>query len=111
MLLGARALVKLQLMEVSEDPEEVVREFRARFYDTQLFFDKYAGGKFAHYLFRRHGRPPARLTPDAGRQAVEEAQLFLDAAHACRTRLGSPAGTPAGGVPLAPSAAPPVIRA
>jgi len=111
MLLGARALVKLQLMEVSEDPEEIVREFRARFYDTQLFFDKYAGGKFAHYLFRRHGRPPAPLTPDAGRQTVEEAQLFLDAVHACRTRLGSQPGPPAGGVPPTPPAAPPVIRA
>ena len=28
-----------------------MREFRARFYDTQKFFDPFAGGKFAQYLF------------------------------------------------------------
>lgn len=49
MLLAARGPVKRELMEVSEDPDDVVREFRARFYDTQLFYDKYAGGKFAQY--------------------------------------------------------------
>lgn len=31
---------------------KIVREFRARFFDTKLFFDTYAGGKFAMYLFR-----------------------------------------------------------
>ena len=29
-------------------------EFRTRFYDTQRFFDPYAGGKFAHYFFAAH---------------------------------------------------------
>ena len=87
MLLAARGLVKRELMGVSEDPHDVVREFRARFYETQLFHDKYAGGKFAQYLFRRHTRPPQNMTRDRARQAVEEAQLFLEATHACRARL------------------------
>ena len=38
----------------SAEPDEVVGEFRKHFYDTQLFFDPYAGGKFAQYLFRAH---------------------------------------------------------
>ena len=88
MLLAARGLVKRELMEVSEDPDEVVREFRTRFYDTQLFHDKYAGGKFAQYLFRRH-REPRRIARDTARQAVEEAQLFLEATHACLARLSA----------------------
>jgi sulfite reductase (ferredoxin) len=86
-------------MEVSEDPDEVVREFRTRFYDTQKFFDKYAGGKFAHYLFRRHSEPPTTVTPGAGRQAVEQAQLFLEAVHACRVRLVLPPSATVGGSP------------
>jgi sulfite reductase (ferredoxin) len=89
MLLAARGLVKRELMEVSEDSDDVVREFRARFYDTQLFHDTYAGGKFAQYLFRRHTQPPRDRTWDTARQAVEEAQLFLEATHACRARLAA----------------------
>jgi sulfite reductase (ferredoxin) len=87
MLLAARGLVKRELMEVSEEPDVVVREFRARYHDTRLFHDKYAGGKFAQYLFHRHAEPPAQVTVDTGRRIVEEAQLFLEAAHAFRSRL------------------------
>jgi len=88
MLLAARGLVKQELMEVSENPDEVVREFRARFYDTALFHDKYAGGKFAQYFFDRHEQPP-KVTGDTARRLVEEAQLFLEAAHACVARLST----------------------
>jgi sulfite reductase (ferredoxin) len=92
MLLAARSLVKRDLLEVSEDPDEVVRQFRTRFYDTQIFFDRFAGGRFAHYLFKRHGQPARGMDADTGRQAVEEARLFLEATHACRVRLsGQPA--------------------
>ena len=53
---------------------------------------RFAGGKFAQYLFRRHDRtgPPAGV--DTVRQSIEEAQLFLEATHACQARL---AGAPA----------------
>ena len=100
MLLAARGLVKRELMEVSEDPDEVVREFRARFYDTQLFHDKYAGGKFAQYLFRRH-REPRQVTRDTARRAVEEAQLFLEATHACLARLAARPAPTVHGAPAA----------
>ena len=60
-----------------------MKEFRERFYDTKLFRDKYAGGKFAQYLFRRHKTPPSTTDGDTARQLVEEAQLFIEAAHAC----------------------------
>ncbi|MBM3778815.1 MAG: nitrite/sulfite reductase [Acidimicrobiia bacterium] len=88
MLLAARSLVKQELMSVSEEPNDVVREFRARFHDTGLFHDRFAGGKFAEYLFHRHDHPPA-VTPDAARRVVEEAQLFLEATHACAARLAA----------------------
>ena len=96
MLLAARALVRIQYLDVSDDPDDVVAEFRRRFYDTGLFFDKYARGKFAEYLFKRHENPPA--APDAATQRlIEEAQLFVEAAYACEARLS---GATTGGVQL-----------
>jgi sulfite reductase (ferredoxin) len=90
MLRAARALVKLQLPDVSEDPEQIVAEFRARYYDTQLFFDPFAGGKFANYFFDAHRHSTAPYTLESSRYLIDEAQLFIDAAHACYNRLGTP---------------------
>ena len=50
MLEAARALVRVQFLDVADTPDDVVREFRERFFDTQVFFDPYAGGKFGNYL-------------------------------------------------------------
>ena len=97
MLLGARGLIKTDFIDIGDDPDAILREFRARFFDTQLFFDKYAGGKFAMYLFRRHESGP-RGTPEAVHHLIEEAQLFLEACHACQARL---AARPAAGLPAA----------
>ena len=97
MLLGARGLIKSEFIDIGDDPDAIVREFRTRFFDTQLFFDKYAGGKFAMYLFRRHESGPRRA-PDAVHHLIEEAQLFLEACHACQARL---AARPAAGMPAA----------
>ena len=97
MLLGARGLIKTEFVDVADDPDAIVREFRTRFFDTRVFFDKYAGGKFAMYLFRRHESGP-RLAPDAAHHLIEEAHLFLEACHACQARL---AARPAAGTPAA----------
>ncbi len=97
MILAARALVRNQFLDVGDDPETIVNEFRQRFYDTELFFDRYARGKFARYLFARHENPNPKLEADAVRQLVEEANLFIEACHACDARL---AGALAGGVAL-----------
>ena len=93
MLLGARGLIKTEFIDIGDDPDAVVREFRARFFETRLFFDKYAGGKFAMYLFRRHDSGPRR-TPDAVHHLIEEAQLFLEACHACQARLAARPAAP-----------------
>ncbi|HZU82376.1 MAG TPA: nitrite/sulfite reductase [Polyangiaceae bacterium] len=89
MLRGARALARERNANVGSDPDEIVSEFRKHFYDTQLFFDPFAGGKFAHYLFRAHDERARPATADAAHQLIEEATLFVDAAHQCYTRLGS----------------------
>ena len=58
MVEAAKALVKAEFLDVSDDSGVVVDEFRSRFYDTQKFFDPFAGGKFGNYLFAQHARHP-----------------------------------------------------
>ena len=54
MLRAARGLVRLEFADISDDRDQIVDEFRTRFFDTQKFFDPFAGGKFAQYLFAAH---------------------------------------------------------
>src|SRR6267154_1968072 len=91
MLRAAKALVKVETQNVTDDPGQIVREFRARYYDTQKFFDPFAGGKFANYLFAAHEKSNEPYTFDSTRYLIDEAQLFIDAAHSCYNRVGTPA--------------------
>ena len=54
MVLAARALVRTKHLDVGDDYNDIVGEFRSRFYDTELIYDRFAKGKFARYLFKRH---------------------------------------------------------
>ncbi|MCZ6675260.1 MAG: nitrite/sulfite reductase, partial [Verrucomicrobia bacterium] len=87
MLEAARGLVHTQLQDISHDPDLIIKEFRQRFFDTGLFQDKYAGGKFAAYLFHRHENKQRDFSHDQARYLLEETQLFIEAAHACNARL------------------------
>ena len=90
MLEAAKALVKAELGGVSDDPGEIIREFRARFYDTRKFYDPFAGGKFAHYLFAAQGNSAEAPTPEKARHLIEEAQLFIEASHNYSNRAEAP---------------------
>jgi sulfite reductase (ferredoxin) len=91
MLTAARALVTHEFPEVSNQADEVVAEFRRRFYDTQLFWDPFAGGKFANYLFAAHEQQTQLgSSEESSRYLIDEAQLFIDAAHSCYNKLGAP---------------------
>ena len=57
----------------------IVLTRRKRFYDTGLLGDRYAGNKFAEYLFRRHDAPPADHTRDQAYRIVEEAHVEVAA--------------------------------
>lgn len=89
MVHAAKALVKLEFQDISNDPEQIIQEFTTRFYDTQIFFDAFAGGKFAQYLFAAHEASSQPASPDSARFLIDEAQLFVDASHACYNRLGA----------------------
>jgi sulfite reductase (ferredoxin) len=91
MLRAAKGLVRLEFADISDDPDQIVEEFRARFYDTQKFFDPFAGGKFAHYLLAAHRKAQEPYTADSARYRIDEAHLFVEAAHSCYQRMSSPA--------------------
>jgi sulfite reductase (ferredoxin) len=90
MLTAARALVLHELPDFGHHPDEIVAEFRKRYYETQLFWDPFAGGKFGNYLFTAHERAGQESTEEAARYLIDEAQLFIDAAHSCSNKLGTP---------------------
>jgi sulfite reductase (ferredoxin) len=90
MLRAARGLVKFEDPNISQDSDQIVGEFRTRFYDTQKFFDPFAGGKFAQYLFAAQQRNQQPHTADSARYLIDEAHLFVEAAHSCYQRLGKP---------------------
>ncbi|HEX4125908.1 MAG TPA: nitrite/sulfite reductase, partial [Tepidisphaeraceae bacterium] len=82
MLQAAKTLVQLQWLDVPSDPDAIVSEFRMRFVEPKIFWDTYHHGQFANYLFSRHTEgPDSRYTIDTVHKLVEEANLFIDAAH------------------------------
>ncbi len=87
MMVAAKALTKDRAPNLSDDADEIVAAFRHHLYDTELFFDPYAKGKFANYLFQAHSAGAAITDVDAARQRIEEAQLFIEAAHGCHGRM------------------------
>ncbi|KAB7623952.1 nitrite/sulfite reductase [Alkalilimnicola sp. S0819] len=87
MLEAAKALVRTQKPDVATDADTLVSEFRTRLYDSGLFQDRFAGGKFAQYLFRRHEDRDRAYREDDARHLLEETQLFIEAAYACQARL------------------------
>jgi len=89
---AAISLIKTQFQDVSDNPDSVVGEFRRRFYETGLLGDRYAGNKFAEYLFKRHDAPPREHNYDQAHRIVEEAQLFIEATYACHDSLAERRG-------------------
>jgi sulfite reductase (ferredoxin) len=81
MLRAARTLVQAQWLDVPADANVIVEEFRKRFVDTKVFWDTYHADQFSRYLFVRHEGPDLRYTKETAHKLVEEANLFIDAAH------------------------------
>ncbi len=88
-LVGAKALVQVQYDDVSNDPDEIIAEFKERFFDTQLFHDPFVGPKFANYLFAAHAARGEKFDADTAHHRIAEAQLFIEAVHNCYNKLRS----------------------
>ena len=87
MLQAARGLIKIEFLDIGDDPEQIISEFKTRFFDTEKIFDPFAGPKFANYLFAAHKRGDANYDQESAHHTVEEAQLFIECAHSCYVRL------------------------
>ncbi len=88
MLTAAKALIMIFNIDIEEDADRVVADFRKHFDDTGRFHDPFAGAKFANYLLKRYENPPSEedsLT--TARENIDEAQLFIEAAQSCYQRL------------------------
>lgn len=87
MLYAAKGLIRLEVVDITDDQDEIMSQFRTKYYDTQKFFDPFAGAKFANYLFAAHRRSNEGYTLDSSRRLIEEAQLFIEASHSCYNRI------------------------
>ena len=75
---AALALLKQIGAGFPVDPESVLARFRTNFYDTQLIFDPFTGGKFAQYYFDAHENRAKTYTSETAHYLIEEAQLFIE---------------------------------
>ena len=90
MVKAAKALVQLQYDDVTEnDVDEVVEEFKERYYDNEAIFDPFAGPKFADYFLAAHSQGESKHTHDSAHTLIEEAHLFLEAVHSCYNKIRS----------------------
>jgi sulfite reductase (ferredoxin) len=87
MLKAAQGLIKVYNPDISNDPDTIVHEFRANFYQTQLFFDRFVGGKFASYFFNAYEERHKPMSLERAQQLMEETRLFIEAAHVCSHRM------------------------
>lgn len=88
MLHAARGLIRIENLDVSDDRDEIVKQFRTRYFETEKIFDPFAGPKFANYLFAAHRARENGYTLESSRRLIEEAQLFIEACHGCFNRMG-----------------------
>jgi sulfite reductase (ferredoxin) len=98
MITAAKTLVQLEYLDVPNEPDRIVEEFRKRFVDTKLFWDTYHHGQFANYLLARHEGADGRYSADTAHKLVEEANLFIDAAHKCDAKYQAQKAQPAAAV-------------
>ncbi|MQA90448.1 MAG: nitrite/sulfite reductase [Gemmatimonas sp.] len=87
MVAAAQGLLKVRNPDASQEPDVVFRQFREEFLDTKLFFERFIGANESQYFVNAHEAGGAVRDRDEARRRVEEAQLFIEAAHACYSRL------------------------
>ena len=87
MLYAAKALVRTEYLDVGDEPDHIVASFKERFFDNKRFFDPFAKGKFGRYLLKQHAHKKEHPDQEQARQIIEEAQLFIEATHACEMRI------------------------
>jgi sulfite reductase (ferredoxin) len=89
MLHGAAGLLRYRDIAPGDAPDDIVRTFRAELVDTRLFWDRFRGGALSNYFFKAHENAGNVHAEEAARQLIEEAQLFIEACHACYAAMAA----------------------
>ena len=105
MLTVAQALARHMGAFVSDEEESIVAGFRTHLVEPKLFWDPYAGDKFAHYFFKVPALGFDALDAEKAHQRIEEAQLFVDASHQAYGRISEAAAATAAAALVAKNAA------
>ncbi|HCU24127.1 MAG TPA: sulfite reductase [Deltaproteobacteria bacterium] len=87
MITAAKGLLRAEIYDAPAEHDRVVTEFKARFFDTQKFWDPFAGGKFGQMFFAAHQKSKDPYNAESVHHLLEEAQLFIDAAHSCYNKM------------------------
>ena len=97
MMSAAQGLLKIEDPDVESNPAKIFSRFQQAFIDTELFFERFIGAKEWGYYQAAHETGGTARDRDEARRRVEESQLFIEAAHACYTRLLEAQATGNGG--------------
>jgi sulfite reductase (ferredoxin) len=87
MMLAALGLLKTRNPDARADHDTVFADFKRQFVDTGVFFERYIGNQEWPYYQAAHEAKGRARDRDEARRRVEEAQLFIDASHACYARI------------------------
>jgi len=79
---AALALLNWRVIPHDSTPDGIQGAFKRAFYDTELFFDAFVGGKWAQYYFAAHEQRHSTYDAEQAHRLIEEAQLFIEACHA-----------------------------
>jgi len=89
MIKAAKALVYTQNIDVGDDPKQIEDEFRSRLVEPRIFHDRATGDRFARYFFNALDGEIDADDADAVHHRIEEATLFIEAAHACHNNMAT----------------------
>ena len=87
MMLAALGLLKTKNPDAKAQHESVFADFKKQFVDTGVFFERYIGNQEWPYYQAAHEAKGKSRDRDEARRRVEEAQLFIEASHACYARI------------------------
>ncbi len=87
MLTGAVGMLKLRLPNPPRTNDETVARFCTLYVDTAVFFDPYAGPKFANYFLDAWANREEAHTVESAHTLIEESALFVEACHSCHGRM------------------------
>ncbi len=89
MLDAAYWLAREGAPDLAPEPDVVIGAFRRQLLDTGKFDAASVGGRFGHFVVKAYEQRLAELTHKSAHELIEEAQLFVDAAHQYEVKRAS----------------------